>query len=190
MKKISVFLSLMMVAAFAAIVYAEECPPGKEKTDSYHKGMGTGAGLSGYRVHFKEIDKDGDGTLNWEEYSAHFPNTEKKVFDALDTGKDGSISQEEWHNFKAAHGMAGPHPGHEGKKYHQANLPDPAPYNAHFPDMDKNSDDAISMEEFKAFFPKGEETVFNAIDLDKNSSLSHEEWHEFRTAHGMGHKDK
>ncbi len=189
MKKICVFLSLMMVAAFAAVVYAEECPPEKGKADSYHKGMGTGSGLSGYRVHFKDIDKDGDGTLNWEEYSAHFPNTEKKVFDTLDTGKDGSISQEEWHDFKAAHGMAGPHPGHDGKKYHEANLPDPAPYNAHFPDIDKNSDDAISMDEFKAFFPKGEETVFNAIDLDKSGSLSHEEWHEFRTAHGVSHKD-
>ncbi len=190
MKKISTVVGLAAVLVFGSVTYAEECPPGQGKGDSYHKGMEMGAGLSGYKVHFKDIDKDGNGSLNWEEYSAHFPKTEKKVFDMLDTGKDGSISQEEWHTFKAAHGMAGPNGGHQGAKYHDANLPDPAPYNAHFPDMDKNSDDAVSMYEFKAFFPKGEETVFNAIDLDKSGSLSHEEWHEFKTAHGMEDKDK
>ncbi len=191
MKTITCILSAAGIFAFSSMVFATDCPMGYEKKGkSYHKGMEHAPGLSGYKVRFNEIDKDGNGALNREEYKAHFPDAEDKVFDALDTDKDGAVSREEWHSFKAAHGMAGPHAGQGSGKYHQKVLPDPDPYNVHFPDIDKNGDDTVSMDEFKAHFPEGDEKVFEAVDLDKNGSLTHEEWHEFKSAHGMKHQDK
>jgi hypothetical protein len=57
--------------------------------------------------------------------------------------------------------------------------------------MDSDNDDRVTLEEFKAYFPDGsqQEDVFNAIDLDGKGGLDHDEWHEFKAAHGLKHKD-
>ena len=70
-------------------------------------------------------------------------------------------------------------------------LGQPAKFNAHFPDMDSNNNDRVTFEEFKAKFPdaSGNEDVFKAIDLDGNGELTHEEWHEFKSAHDLKHTD-
>lgn len=73
--------------------------------------------------------------------------------------------------------------------YHKDPMPDPKSFNAHFGDMDSNGDDLVKWDEFKAFFPNAVMHVFTAIDLNKDSALDHDEWHEFKAAHGLKHKD-
>ena len=61
--------------------------------------------------------------------------------------------------------------------------------NAHFGDMDSNGDDLVSWDEFKAYFPKAEPSVFESIDLNADNALDHDEWHKFKAAHGLKHQD-
>jgi hypothetical protein len=72
-------------------------------------------------------------------------------------------------------------------RYHDTNLSDPKGYNAHFGDMDKNGDGLVNWAEFKAYFPQAEPAVFAAIDLNKDGSIDHDEWHKFKEAHGLKH---
>jgi hypothetical protein len=51
------------------------------------------------------MDTNGDDLVSWEEFESYFENTEQKVFDAVDMNQDGSIDHDEWHAFKAAHGL-------------------------------------------------------------------------------------
>jgi hypothetical protein len=74
-----------------------------------------------------------------------------------------------------------------GGRHHDTNLPDPKGYNAHFGDMDKNGDGLVSWAEFKACFPQAEPVVFAAIDLSKDGNIDHDEWHQFKEAHGLKH---
>jgi hypothetical protein len=74
-------------------------------------------------------------------------------------------------------------------KYHDTDLPDPKAYNAHFGDMDGSHEGKVNWEEFKAYFPKADPKVFAAIDLDKSGDIDHDEWHKFKEAHGLKHKD-
>ena len=95
-------------------------------SDPIHGDMKGSMDLKQYDVRLRSLDTDGDGALSWEEYHAHFSDQDRNVFDALDTDNNGKIEQAEWHNFKAAHGMAGPGtsvPGKDGagKGYHQSN---------------------------------------------------------------------
>jgi hypothetical protein len=76
-----------------------------------------------------------------------------------------------------------------GTKYHSEDLPDPGGYNAHFPDMDGNGDGRVAWEEFQAYFPEAERKVFDAVDSNRDAGLDHEEWHEFKAAHGLKHAD-
>lgn len=73
-------------------------------------------------------------------------------------------------------------------KHHKTSLPEPKTFNAHFPDMDKNGDEYVDWLEFKAYFPHAEPEVFNALDLDGDKAVDHDEWHEFKEAHGLKHK--
>ena len=75
------------------------------------------------------------------------------------------------------------------EKHHETNMPEPESFNAHFDDMDKNGDALVNWEEFKAFFPQATPEVFQALDLNKDGSVDHDEWHEFKAAHGLGHKE-
>ena len=77
---------------------------------------------------------------------------------------------------------------HSGGSYHQTSMPDPAAYNAHFGDMDTNQDGQVTREEFQAHFPQADMNVFEVIDTDQDMSLSHEEWHRFKEAHGLNHQ--
>jgi hypothetical protein len=74
-------------------------------------------------------------------------------------------------------------------KYHAGDLPDPKGFNAHFGDMDSGKNGAVDWPEFKAYFPKAEPKVFAAIDLNKDGVIDHDEWHKFKAAHGLKHKD-
>ena len=69
--------------------------------------------------------------------------------------------------------------------YHKTSMPEPKSFNAHFGDMDTSGDDLVNYDEFKAHFSPAEPNVFKAIDLNKDNSLDHDEWHEFKEAHGL-----
>ena len=68
-------------------------------------------------------------------------------------------------------------------------IPDAESYNAHFPNMDNDKDRKVNWEELKEYFPQATPRVFEAIDLNKDISLDHDEWHEFKAAYGLKHKD-
>lgn len=71
------------------------------------------------------------------------------------------------------------------KRYHQKPLGDPSGYKAHFPDMDSNGNNLVSWEEFRAHFPKTNRDVYAALDLNKDGAVDHDEWHQFKEAHGL-----
>lgn len=68
-------------------------------------------------------------------------------------------------------------------------MPDPKSFNAHFGDMDANGDVLVTWNEFAAYFRNAEEKVFNAVDLNQNGNIDHDEWHEFKEAHGLKQHD-
>ncbi len=70
-------------------------------------------------------------------------------------------------------------------RHHQKPLGDPSAYKAHFPDMDSSGDDLVTWKEFNKHFPQANKDVFNALDLNKDSKVDHDEWHEFKEAHGL-----
>ena len=72
-------------------------------------------------------------------------------------------------------------------KHHDKDLPDPASFNAHFGDMDDDGDGFVDWEEFNAYFPQSNHEIFEALDLDGNSAIDHDEWHQFKAAHGLKH---
>jgi len=75
------------------------------------------------------------------------------------------------------------------KKHHSTDMPDPKSFNVHFGDMDTNSDDLVSWEEFAAHFQNAEQKVFNVTDLNEDGNIDHDEWHEFKAVHGLEHHD-
>jgi hypothetical protein len=55
--------------------------------------------------------------------------------------------------------------------------------------MDANGDGLVTWDEFAAYFQNVEEKVFNAVDLNQNGNIDHDEWHEFKEAHGLKKHD-
>jgi Ca2+-binding EF-hand superfamily protein len=74
-------------------------------------------------------------------------------------------------------------------RHHDTDLPDPKSFNAHFGDIDTDGDGNITLEEFKAYFDHADENVFKALDLNGNGTVDHDEWHQFKEAHGLRHHD-
>lgn len=72
-------------------------------------------------------------------------------------------------------------------RYHDQAMPDPQSFNAHFGDMDTDGDDSVSWDEFKAKFEKADRKVFEALDLNGDGGVDHDEWHAFKEAHGLKH---
>ena len=92
--------------------------------------------------------------------------------------------------FLLAAGIAATSWASETKKFHDQDLPAPEKFNAHFPDMDANSDDLVDWDEFKNYFPDADKSVFEALDMNKDGVVDHDEWHAFKQAHGMKHMHK
>ena len=119
---------------------------------------------------FKKADKDNDGTLDKEEAKA-MPRVSKN-FDAIDADKDGTVSLDE---VKAA--MKSMH----GKGMHEKGK-------AAFQKADKDSDGTLDKEEAKAM-PHVSKN-FDAIDADKDGTVTLDEIHAYMKEHhkGMGMK--
>jgi hypothetical protein len=75
--------------------------------------------------------------------------------------------------------------GCSGGRFHKKELPNPASYQAHFPDMDDDGNESVTWNEFQTYFPQATPDVFEAIDLNQDKGVDHDEWHEFKEAHGM-----
>ena len=71
------------------------------------------------------------------------------------------------------------------KKHHKTDLPDPKTYNAHYGDIYSDGDELVNWTEYKACFPNAEQKVFDAVDLNQDGNIDHDEWHAFKEAHGM-----
>ena len=63
-------------------------------------------------------------------------------------------------------------------------------YNGHFGDLDQDGDDQVTWKEFKAHFPQAEPKVFEEADKNRDKSIGHDEWHEFKAHRGYSHKHK
>ncbi len=71
------------------------------------------------------------------------------------------------------------------KRHHDAPMGDPSAYKAHFGDMDANGDERVTSKEFKSYFPDSSPQVFKTLDMNKDGAVDHDEWHEFKEAHGL-----
>lgn len=74
-------------------------------------------------------------------------------------------------------------------KHHKTSMPNPASFNAHFGDMDIDGDDLVNWKELKSYFPQATPDIFKALDLNADTKVDHDEWHEFKEAHGMRDHD-
>lgn len=72
-------------------------------------------------------------------------------------------------------------------KHHKTSMPDPSTFNAHFGDMDTDGDDRVNWEEFKSHFPQASTDIYRELDVDGDGTVDHDEWHEFKEAHGLKH---
>lgn len=162
-------------------VNASSCEDDGYQSKSGHGAMGK---------QFADINTNGDKSISFDEFKSAYPSFGKKAFDQMDLDKSGGINQEEWDAFVKLHHGMGMGKGQK-KNYHSTTLPDPSEFNAHFPDIDGNKDDRITLEEFKTYFSESSEheKVFGAIDLDESGDLNHDEWHEFKSSHGLKHVD-
>jgi len=73
-------------------------------------------------------------------------------------------------------------------KHHARDMPDPEGYNAHFGDIDGNGDGVVKWYEFKAYFPDAAPEVYLELDMNDDGGVGHDEWHQFKEAHGMTHQ--
>ena len=180
------------VPGAALLLIASVAVAGTGSSGGYHKdghGMG-GHGMMSMDATFESLDADGSGLISREEFKARFNRTRDEVFNLLDPDGNGGLDKEEWHSFQEMHAGMG-ESGEKGSFHGDKEMPDPAAFNAHFPDMDADGDGLVSRDEFGSYFSKAGDTdrVFDAVDLDKNGLLDHDEWHEFKVAHGMKHKE-
>ena len=67
---------------------------------------------------FEQMDKDGNGQVDWEEFQAAIPGMKRPAFEAIDADKSGGICRSEWENFTKSHmgGQKGMPPAGMGGK--------------------------------------------------------------------------
>lgn len=58
-----------------------------------------------YDVCFTPLDADGNGVMSKGEFLVAFSDGDMAVFDTADADKDGSISHDEWEEYKVAQGF-------------------------------------------------------------------------------------
>lgn len=125
-----------------------------------HDNMG-GDHCARHGASFSEIDKDGDGFIDKEEAAAFH----EKQFDEMDTNHDGKLSKEEF--------MACQHGSMKNSKHEKGSRA--------FMGADKDHDGTLDREEAKKL-PHVSQN-FDAIDTDKNGTVSREEIHQYMKDH-------
>ncbi len=145
-------------------------------------------------LHFSDLDTDGDDRISIEEFNSSLTTSGETSFKHLDNDSSSGLDRGEWNAFKVMHtGMGSHHGNHRGKRsknIRQAG-PDPSAYNAHFEDMDSNDDGVVETKEFSRHFSgyKNNNEFFTTVDLNNDSQIDHGEWHAFKKAHNLGHKE-
>lgn len=170
MKKLSIYAGLMAFSATSAsAIYA--APDGRADQDS-DRVVTKAEAMAAADAVFTKMDANGDGTLNDGDKAAMLA----KRFAAIDTDKNGSVSQAE---FAAAHDMRGEHRadrrekrmehskmgkrhGREGDRDGRMDIMARA---------DSNGDKAISQPEFRA----AAEARFAKADTNKDGRITPDE---------------
>ncbi|MGH8750622.1 MAG: EF-hand domain-containing protein [Burkholderiales bacterium] len=111
--------------------------------------------------HFKQADKDNDGTLDKNEAKS-LPHVAKH-FDEIDTDKDGTVSRDEIRAFAKAHKKDAHRRGEE-----------------RFKQADKDKDGTLTRDEAKAM-PRVAQH-FDEIDVDKDGTVTEQEIHNYMKA--------
>lgn len=171
--------------------------------------MSSISGVGGFRPpppkppSFETLDGDSNGSLTLDEFKAGAPKgadsaKSEKLFKAIDTDGDGSVTKAESDAFKEktekAHQqlqsfLFGLHSGHAEAKTETTSSDDEDDVFAQF---DSNSDGSVSKDEFlKAVSGDGKSDassdllgkLFDAIDSNSNGSISKEEQASFQQAH-------
>ena len=118
-------------------------------------------------AHFKNADKDNDGSLTREEARA-MPRVAKN-FDAIDTDKNGTVTPTEMQTARKK--MA--------KEAHKRGA-------ERFKAADKDGDGSLTREEATAM-PKVAKN-FDAVDADQSGTVTKKEIHGYMKAHRQGRK--
>ena len=170
MKKLSIYAGLMAFSAMSAsAIYA--APDGRADQDG-DRVVTKAEAMAAADAVFTKMDANGDGTLNDGDKAAILA----KRFAAIDTDKNGAISQAE---FMAAHDMRGEHRadrrekrmehGKMGKRHeHEGGRDGRMDMMAR---ADSNGDKAISQPEFRA----AAEARFAKADTNKDGSITPDE---------------
>jgi hypothetical protein len=61
------------------------------------------ASLPRYTAPFSEVDHNGDGVIEWQEFKAHYPDSDARAFLEADRNKNGEIAPDEWQFFVETH---------------------------------------------------------------------------------------
>ena len=91
--------TLVPMLVILAAVFMFSCQGGQK----YHKSDLPDPGA--FDANFSDLDKNGNGAVNWAEFKRHFPEASPDVFFALDRNGDAAVDAEEWNSFRKAHGM-------------------------------------------------------------------------------------
>jgi PBP1b-binding outer membrane lipoprotein LpoB len=57
------------------------------------------ASLPRYNAPFPEVDSNGDGVIEWQEFKTRYSDSDAKAFLEADRNKNGDITPEEWQFF-------------------------------------------------------------------------------------------
>ena len=150
---------------------------------------------------FDKLDGNSDGVLNLAEFSAGAPKgadsaKTERLFKAMDTDQDGSVSKAESDAFKAKAEKADQQmqalllmlqsDTANAKTTAKSDAKDGEEKN-YFAKLDANSDGSVAKDEFlKAVAPDGDSSngllsrLFAAMDADKDGKISKEEMADFR----------
>ena len=131
-----------------------------------------------FEAEFKKADSDGDGALSKAEAEKSMPRLAKD-FDAIDTNKDGKLTQDEIRTHMEAR-MAERHKSMQGK-----GAPSPEQmekrraemkqrFDAEFKKADTDGDGALSKAEAEKSMPRLAKN-FDAVDTNKDGKLTQDE---------------
>lgn len=153
------FLTTLMAIGLSSAVIGAEPPAKLEPGAKPHRGM---------KQHFQRLDQDGNGTISREETKTH-PRMEK-AFDAVDTNKDGQVTDAEYRD-------------HLKARMEQYREKAKTEMKARLDKADANHDGMLSREEANASTRLAKH--FDEIDTDKNGQVSTQEITDYMKSHRL-----